>query len=186
LGWNYETYMQLSTAIPTERCKPNEMYPMYANKKLPVLSSPSTRLWMYSTGPSSETLEGMRKMWCGWWHKEGNVSTIHNESIEQVRPCYVCDIYMLISCSNLSVITRSKYNSERADSVLVTEHRLLVAGISSWRRLMSNIFRTDNSCAHQISNDLVIGTVAFLIAAPPLSPYLAPQGFRAQTHTVYS
>jgi hypothetical protein len=50
----------------------------------------------YCTGPSSETLEEMRKLWCGWWHREGNVSTIHNESIEQVRFCSVCDKNMLI------------------------------------------------------------------------------------------
>jgi hypothetical protein len=34
---------------------------------------------------------------------------------------------------------------------------------------MSNIFRADDSCSHQISNALLIGSVAFLIAAPPLS-----------------
>jgi hypothetical protein len=51
------------------------------------------------TGPSYETLEGMQKLWCGWWHREGNVSTVHNESIEEVRFCSVCDIYMLISFS---------------------------------------------------------------------------------------
>jgi hypothetical protein len=34
---------------------------------------------------------------------------------------------------------------------------------------MSNIFRADNTCAHQISNGLLIGSVALLIPAPRLS-----------------
>jgi hypothetical protein len=43
---------------------------------------------------------------------------------------------------------------------------------------MSNIFRADNSCAHQIRNGLLIGTVAFLIPAPPLSE-LRPAGLQS-------
>jgi hypothetical protein len=84
----------------------------------------------------------------------------------------------------LSSITRSKYNSQRADCVLVTEHRLLVAGTSPRRRLMSNIFGADNSCAHQISSGLLTGC-RFSFFQLPLSPYLVQQGFRAQTHTVF-
>jgi hypothetical protein len=34
---------------------------------------------------------------------------------------------------------------------------------------MSNIFRAGNSCAYQIRNDLLIGTIAFLTLAPLLS-----------------
>jgi hypothetical protein len=64
--------------------------------------------------------------------------------------------------SYLSGITKREYNSQRADPVDVIEHRLLVAGFSPRRRLVLNIFRTDNNCVYRISSGLLIGSVAFL------------------------
>jgi hypothetical protein len=124
----------------------------------------------------------MRNLWYGWWQREGNVSAIHNESIKQVRRCSVCDLYMLISFSICHLLPDAKKFAEgrfcpchRAQAV---SRRHLTAKVA-----MSNIFRADNGCAHQISNGLLIGC-RFLFFQLPLSPYLVPQGFRAQTHTV--
>jgi hypothetical protein len=84
-----------------------------------------------------------------------------------------------------SGITKQEYNLLRSDPVHVIEHRLLVAGFSPWRWLVLNIFRADNSCIHQISHGLLIGSVTLLILAP-LCPYLVPQGWIAWTRTSYS
>jgi hypothetical protein len=60
--------------------------------------------WKYSSGPSPLALEGMRKLWCRWWQREGNVSAIQNESIYQVHLCSACEVYMLISFSIYQVL----------------------------------------------------------------------------------
>jgi hypothetical protein len=49
-----------------------------------------------------------------------------------------------------------------ADSVHVIEHRLLVASFSPQRRLVTDLFKVDNSYIHQVSIGLLIGSVALL------------------------
>jgi hypothetical protein len=53
---------------------------------------PSGSTW-YCPGPISVALEGMRKLWCGRWQREGNISTIQNESIDRVHLCSVCSLH---------------------------------------------------------------------------------------------
>lgn len=36
----------------------------------------------YYMGPNSFVLEGARKLWCGWWEREGNIYTVQNQSTD--------------------------------------------------------------------------------------------------------
>jgi hypothetical protein len=51
----------------------------------------------YCPGPCSVALERMWKLRCGWWQREGNISTIQNGSIDRVHLCSSCKVCMLIS-----------------------------------------------------------------------------------------
>jgi hypothetical protein len=79
----------------------------------------------------------------------------------------------------LYVIIKREYNSLTAEHVHVVEHRLSVTGFSPQRQLVSDIFRADNNCVHQISNGLLIGSVAFLILAPLSLSLSYPAGFQS-------
>jgi hypothetical protein len=128
---------------------------------------------MYCPGPSFVALEGMRKLWCGWWQREGNISTIQNESIDWVHLCSVCKAYMLVSFSICKTLPNRNV-IHRADPVHITEHRLSVAGFSPQRY----IFKVDISCVHRISSGLLIGSVAFTHSTSSL-PLPRPAGLQS-------
>lgn len=67
--------------------------------------------------------------------KEGNLPTVQNENVDQVRLCCVCEIYTLISYY-LSGTARWEYDSQRVNSVHVIEHKLFVAGFSPRREML--------------------------------------------------
>jgi hypothetical protein len=123
----------------------------------------------YCLGPSSLSPEGMRKLWCGQWQREGNISTLQNESIDWVCLCFATCLFPLVFVG----ITKRGYNSPRADPVHAIEHRLFVASFSPWR----HIFRRDVRCVHQLSSGLLIGSVALLIPSPLPIPH--PTGLKS-------
>jgi hypothetical protein len=61
----------------------------------------------------------------------------------------------------LSGITKQEYNLPKIDSAHPTEYRLLPSGFSPQTRLVSDIFRANNSCIHKLSNGLLICSVTF-------------------------
>jgi hypothetical protein len=77
------------------------------------------------------------------------------------------EIYVLFRMKVLTKFSllKREYNPLRADPVHLIVHWLLVAGFSLRRWLVLNIFRLINSCIHQLSRDLLIGSVGFLIPA---------------------
>jgi hypothetical protein len=115
-------------------------------------------------------------VWCGWWQREGNDCSEWKYWPSSPLLCLRSQHADFISC--LSGIARRKYNSQTADSVHVTEHRLSVAGFSPRRRLALNIIRADNSSVHWISN----GSVAFLFQL--LCPRASNRRARARTWIV--
>lgn len=109
-----------------------------------------------------------RFMYCSHWKHSSSLSLLCLQSLHAKDLQY------------LSSITKWEYNSLRAGSVHTTEHRLLVTGFSLQRWLVSHILKVDNSCVHQVSSDLLIGSVAF----PHSTSSLILRGERAETQTV--
>jgi hypothetical protein len=116
-----------------------------------------------------------------------NISTVQNGGVDHVRLLPVCEIYLhAYFLLYFSGITKREYKSRSADSFHVIQHRLLVAGFSLRRRLMLNTFRADDIFAHQISSDLLIGSVSSPYSSSSVSLSFILQDFRTQNHTYYT
>jgi hypothetical protein len=88
----------------------------------------------YWPGLSSAALEGMWKLWCGWWQRERE-GNIHCSECKHWPSLPLLRLWSLHAdfLQYLSGITKWEYNSWRADSVHITEHRLFVACFSPQR-----------------------------------------------------